>query len=92
MKHWTVRIALRVLSMPYWLAHALISLAITAVALVLNNPLLSMCMTGAMFYMGREIAQYEEKKYFDWKGLVAPIVASLLLYLYIQYIHTMLAQ
>lgn len=54
---------------PYWVAHA-------GVALIFC------CFfgwsSGMVFYAGREIAQYEEKGYFDWKGFLAPVIVSII--------------
>jgi hypothetical protein len=56
---------------PYWVAHAVISVVISLIT--------GYWLSGAIFYAGREIAQYEEKKYFDWKGFLAPLVVSIIL-------------
>lgn len=58
---------------PYWVAHILVS---TIISLILGHWLL-----GPMFYAGREFTQYEEKGYFDWRGIVWPFVAALFLHI-----------
>jgi len=35
--------------------------------------------SGFFFYLGREIAQWEDKAYFDWPGILAPAIAMLLI-------------
>jgi len=58
--------------MPYWLNHALIALGICLVIWPFFG-LSAGALTGASFYAGREIAQWEAKGYWDWPGLVAPV-------------------
>jgi hypothetical protein len=64
----------------YWMCHAVFSLAI-AIALW---PLLGLpagLSAGVAFYVGREFTQWEQGGGkglpFDWPGLLAPLVASL---------------
>lgn len=64
----------------YWLVHAIISLAITLSLIAYGNNKLIIVSTGVLFYLGREIAQYEGKKTFDYKGLLAPVIAAVILY------------
>jgi len=59
---------------PYWVAHALVALGI---ALVIW-PLLGIpagLAAGVAFYAGREFTQWESGLPFDWKGMLAPLVA-----------------
>ena len=65
---------------PYWAAHAVISLAISLCFLSYGDPKITVAAVGVMFYLGREIAQLEEKGYFDYKGLLAPIAIAIILY------------
>jgi hypothetical protein len=60
----------------YWMAHALVALAI---ALVIW-PFLGLpagLAAGVAFYAGREFTQWESGLPFDWKGILAPLVACL---------------
>jgi hypothetical protein len=68
---------------PYYVGHALLSLIIAAVV----SPFLGVyagLASGASFYIGREIAQWQSGKDFDWPGLLAPLLTCLaVLVLYI---------
>ena len=60
---------------PYWMAHAVVALVLSIV--------FQHWMIGISFYAGREIRDWEKLhdwklSGFDWKGLLAPIVACLL--------------
>jgi hypothetical protein len=61
---------------PYWVAHALVALAIAAVLWWPFGLVAGLC-AGVAFYAGREHAQWEIYKFFDWKGLLSPLVACL---------------
>lgn len=74
---------------PYYIDHALIALAIagiTSLVILFSNETnsrpsfhksagLAGAFAGGMFYLGREIAQWEDRKVFDWPGLIAPLMA-----------------
>jgi lauroyl/myristoyl acyltransferase len=60
---------------PYWIAHALVALAI-ALTLWLPLGLVAGLAAGIAFYAGREHAQWEIYKTFDWKGLAAPLAVN----------------
>lgn len=68
---------------PYYIVHAIVSLLITLVFLLPYLTQYLVPYTGAVFYLGRELAQYEDKKYFDWKGLIYPIIVSTIVLLLI---------
>jgi len=58
----------------YWMCHIAIALLIaTGVWPVLG--LEAGLASGATFYIGREFTQWESGLAFDWKGLVAPVAA-----------------
>ena len=62
---------------PYWVAHGLVAVAISLVT--------GYWAAGSIFYLGRELRDWEKLhqwdiKGFDWKGLLAPIVTSIILY------------
>jgi hypothetical protein len=65
--------------MPYWINHALIALGIAALLWWPFGITAGLC-AGIAFYAGREIAQWEIYKTFDWKGLVAPLVACAIVF------------
>ena len=63
---------------PYWVAHGLVALAISLVT--------GFWLSGTMFYIGRELRDVEKLhdwdwKKFDWPGLLAPAVVSLIILL-----------
>lgn len=63
----------------YYICHAAFALLIAGIAwwpLGLPTGLA----LGAMFYVSREIAQWEDKGTFDWPGLLAPLMVCLLVY------------
>lgn len=64
----------------YYVCHTLVALTIAA-ALWWPIGLPMGLASGAAFYVGREIAQWESGLPFDWKGLAAPLSACLLVYL-----------
>jgi len=62
---------------PYWMAHAYVAIAISLIT--------GYWLAGTLFYLGREIRDWEKLhdwdiKGFDWKGLLAPLVTSIILY------------
>lgn len=64
----------------YWMCHILVALLIALVVwpfLGLTAGLAS----GASFYIGREIRDYEKLGEWDWPGLIAPVSACLLIYM-----------
>ena len=65
--------------MPYWVHHAFIALAIAIVLWWPFGLVAGLC-AGVAFYAGREHAQWEMTKVFDWKGLLAPLVACSVVY------------
>ena len=68
---------------PYWLVHAVVAVSISAVGLFLADGKLALSMGGSLFYLGMEIAQYEEKGVFDHKGILYPIIACAILYVFV---------
>lgn len=61
----------------YWMCHIAIALIIA----VCVWPFLGLdagLAAGATFYTGREITQWESGLGFDWKGLLAPVIACLI--------------
>ena len=73
--------------MPYFINHALIALAITTVVFAIGkfipNPVMFLsCAVGVAFYAGREYVQWEKyEPSFDWPGLLAPLIAMLIVYI-----------
>lgn len=61
----------------YYLCHAVVALLI-AVALWPVLGLVAGLAAGTAFYAGREYTQWESGLPFDWKGLVAPFIACLI--------------
>lgn len=60
----------------YWMCHIAIALLIALAVwpvLGVNAGLTA----GATFYIGRELTQWESGLPFDWKGLLAPVLACL---------------
>lgn len=60
----------------YYLCHAAVALLIAAALWPLLG-LVAGLAAGTAFYAGREFTQWESGLSFDWKGLVAPLVACL---------------
>lgn len=60
----------------YWMCHIAIALAIAVVVWPFLG-LTAGLAAGATFYIGREITQWESGLPFDWKGLLAPVLACL---------------
>lgn len=68
---------------PYWIAHALVAAVISFLALWMSDGFFSY-FAGSMFYLGREIRDWEKLhdwklSGFDWKGLLWPIIANLIM-------------
>jgi len=61
---------------PYWAGHA--SLAVT-VSLLFYFFREIWFLSGAIIYISREITQYQYEKKFDWRGLLAPVLACFIL-------------
>jgi len=58
----------------YYFCHAAVSLIIAiAIAPVLG--ISAGCAAGIAFYAGREFTQWESGLTFDWKGILAPVIA-----------------
>lgn len=62
----------------YYLRHAAIALAISAVAFFVPT---AWALAGAVFYLGREIRDREKLGVWDWPGLLAPLAACALLWI-----------
>lgn len=61
----------------YWMCHIVIALLIAAAVW----PFLGLkagLAAGASFYIGREFTQWEAGLALDWKGLVAPVAACVI--------------
>ena len=76
---------IKALPVPYWVKHAIVAAIIAVIVIALTSVLpgklfLAGAASGISFYLGRELAQFEEKKYFDYLGLIGPILFFLLLY------------
>lgn len=70
------------IDLPYYIEHALISIGISLVAFLLFG--YGALTAGFIFYLGREIRDWEKLhnwdiKGFDWKGLLYPLVATIIL-------------
>jgi hypothetical protein len=65
--------------MKYYINHFLVSLAIDLAMYFLTGGFFY----GAMFYTGREVRDMEKLGFIDWKGWIAPMIASLLFFLLI---------
>lgn len=78
--------------MPYYLEHALVATCILLTVYGLSvlfvpgtganvKRLRVLCgaVAGGMFYLGREIAQWEARHHFDWPGLIAPVLAMIVI-------------
>ena len=68
---------------PYWLHHAFIG-GLISVSVWVLFPCVGSLLSGFMFYLGREIRDWEKLHNwalsgFDWKGLLAPFVVSIIL-------------
>lgn len=63
----------------YWLRHAAIALAITFVAYFIPH---AWALAGAVFYLGREIRDREKLGKWDWPGLLAPVTACALVWVF----------
>ena len=63
----------------YYFCHAVITLIIAA-ALWPVIGIIGGLATGVAFYAGREIAQWQDGRPFDWKGIAAPVVVALVAY------------
>ena len=69
----------------YWMAHIIIALAASGVMLWIGSkngmysPLLAFF--GCLIYLGRETVQVQYEPKFDWKGLLAPVIACTLLFM-----------
>ncbi len=61
----------------YWMAHIIVAWFISGVFLAIG--IYALPFAGALFYLSREITQWEEKGYFDWTGLLFPILACIFL-------------
>lgn len=60
----------------YWMCHAAVALLIAAAV----SPFLGInagLSAGVAFYAGREFTQWESGLPFDWKGILAPLVACI---------------
>lgn len=64
----------------YFMCHAVIALIIAAVLWPLFG-LVAGLFAGSFFYIGREYTQWESGLSFDWKGLLAPLLVCLAVYL-----------
>lgn len=64
----------------YYLCHAAVALLIAAACWPLFG-LSAGLAAGVAFYAGREFTQWESGLTFDWKGLLAPVITCLCLFL-----------
>jgi len=72
---------------PYWLHHIVVAIAIQlVVGLIVDIALLSPdglgvgTASGIAFYVGREVRDRQKLGRWDWPGLVAPVVACLIVW------------
>lgn len=67
----------------YYFCHAAIALliALTLAPFLGANAGLA---AGVAFYAGREVAQWQEGRPFDWKGLLAPFIACAAVFVVVQ--------
>lgn len=63
----------------YYLRHAAVALAISAVAFFVPT---AWALAGAVFYLGREIRDREKLGKWDWPGLLAPVTACALVWVF----------
>lgn len=61
----------------YYLRHAAVALAISAVAFFVPT---AWALAGAVFYLGREIRDREKLGVWDWPGLLWPVCVCILLW------------
>ncbi len=61
----------------YYLRHAAVALAISAVAFFVPT---AWALAGAVFYLGREIRDREKLGVWDWPGLLWPVGVCILLW------------
>lgn len=61
----------------YYLRHAAVALAISAVAFFVPT---AWALAGAVFYLGREIRDREKLGAWDWPGLLWPVGVCILLW------------
>lgn len=64
---------------PYYVAHVIIALVFMCLVGGFTNPEAGL-FTGLTIYTTREVTQYEYEKFFDWKGVVYPNSACLVIY------------
>jgi hypothetical protein len=67
----------------YYLCHAVVALAIAAVLWPFIG-LVAGLAAGAAFYAGREFTQWESGLHFDWKGLMAPLLTCITIFVMIK--------
>ena len=64
----------------YYLCHAVVALLIAAAIWPVLG-LVAGLAAGTAFYAGREYTQWESGLPFDWKGIVAPFIACLIVFI-----------
>ena len=78
------------MKIPYYIDHIIIASLITGASygltLFMPQPeLLLACLVGMVTYISREVAQWEMKKYWDYKGLFCPVIFLTVLYIGVLY-------
>ena len=65
---------------PYYVGHATVALLIFAAVFLTSGDALAAALAGGMFYVGREVRDREKLGYWDWPGLIAPVVTMLVIF------------
>ena len=61
----------------HWFTHSAAALSIQAILWLVSGSVFVGAAAGAFFYIGREVAQYESKGYWDHAGWISPMLAVL---------------
>jgi hypothetical protein len=64
-------------NIPYYIIHAIVAVSLQLTAWISTGNLLAGTATGISFYVGREIRDREKLGYWDYPGLIAPLIACI---------------
>jgi hypothetical protein len=70
---------------PYFIYHSIIAFGVMFLwaKYIKPNQWIEGCVMGIIIYLSREYAQYEFNGFFDWKGLLFPIISNLIILYFI---------